>query len=270
VGRTRQRGRGLWQASVVATEEHTFLFADLAGFTALTEAHGDEFAADAVADFFAGVRRLLSDYDAEEVKTIGDAVMVRVLEAASGVSLAVEIIDTVGRRYGALGVRVGVHTGTAVRRDGDWFGAGVNLSARVAGTAQPGEVLMTAATKAAAGQDLDRFELQYRGSRRFKNVSETVELYALTLSAQAAAIGLPVDPICRTAVDPQSSAERRTHGGTEYYFCSAECAKVFDQHPARYTGRHSAGLDLRVSDEAESGTRRGRPGGYSSRSVPTY
>src|SRR5438876_605000 len=127
--------------------QHTFLFADLAGFTALTEVHGDEFAADAAAEFRSGVRRLLTEYGAEEVKAIGDAVMVHVPDPADAVRLGVRIIDEVGREHGALAVRVGVHTGTAVRRDGDWFGAGVNLSARVASSAAPGEVLMTAATK---------------------------------------------------------------------------------------------------------------------------
>ncbi len=58
-------------------QAHTFLFADLAGFTALTEAHGDEEAADLAAEFFDCVRDLLPDYGGEEVKTIGDAVMVR-------------------------------------------------------------------------------------------------------------------------------------------------------------------------------------------------
>ena len=231
-------------------DQHTFLFADLAGFTALTEAHGDRFAADAVADFCAGVRRLLGDYDAEEVKAIGDAVMVRAPTAASGVKLAVKIIDRVGRRHGALGIRVGVHTGTAVERDGDWFGAGVNLSSRVAGAAQSGEVLMTAATKEAAGHELDGFDIRYRGSQRFKNVSQPIELYALTLSAQAGAAGWPVDPVCRMAIDPRRSNERRSYGGVEYTFCSAECATVFDQHPQRYTDRRNASLQLRVSDEA--------------------
>ena len=55
--------------------EHTFLFADLAGFSALTEAHGDEDAADLVADFCDCVRDLLGEYDANEIKTIGDEVL---------------------------------------------------------------------------------------------------------------------------------------------------------------------------------------------------
>ena len=49
----------------------TFLFADLSGFTALTEAHGDEQAADLVGGFCVAVRQLLDAHQAQEVKTIG-------------------------------------------------------------------------------------------------------------------------------------------------------------------------------------------------------
>jgi YHS domain-containing protein len=52
------------------------------------------------------------------------------------------------------------------------------------------------------------------------------------------------------AVDPDRTRERRSYGGDEYVFCSTECALIFDRHPARYTGRHSASLELRVSSEA--------------------
>ena len=228
----------------------TFVYADLAGFTAFTEAHGDRLAADSAADFWSGVRGLLDARDAEEVKTIGDAVIIRAPDAATGIGLGVEIIDQIGRRHGALGVRVGVHTGTAVERDGEWFGAAVNLCSRIAGAAKPGEVLLSASTKHAGDPALDRFAVQYRGRQRFKNVSEPVELYALALAAQAAAAGLPVDPVCRLAVDPKQSLERRRYRGAEYVFCSEECAKVFDQHPARYGGRSGASLELRVSDQA--------------------
>jgi adenylate cyclase len=49
----------------------TFVFADLSGFTALTEAHGDEQAADLVGGFCAAVRRLLAAHQAQEVRASG-------------------------------------------------------------------------------------------------------------------------------------------------------------------------------------------------------
>jgi adenylate cyclase len=77
---------------------HTFVFADLAGFTALTEAHGDEQAAELAADFCDTVRELLPEYGAEEVKTIGDAVMLRCDEPGAAVELGLRLVDEVGAR----------------------------------------------------------------------------------------------------------------------------------------------------------------------------
>jgi class 3 adenylate cyclase/YHS domain-containing protein len=221
-------------SGAVAEEQQTFLFADLAGFVALTEAHGDEVAADAASDFSAGVRQLLPEYSAEEVKTIGDSVMVRVPDADDAIRLAVRIIGEVGRRHGALAARVGVHTGVAVRRDGDWFGATVNLSSRVADAAEPGEVLMTATTRESALAALDAFEIEPRGHHSFRNVTTPTELFALTLADQGDDARLPVDPVCRMAVDPAQSSERRSYSGVAYHFCSSECAEVFDVDPDRY------------------------------------
>ena len=214
--------------------QHTFLFADLAGFTAMTEAHGDEVAADAVSDFCRGVRELLPEFEAEQIKSIGDAVMVRVPEASAAIELAVRLIGEVGTRHGSLAVRVGAHTGSAVQRDGDWFGATVNLAARVAAAAERGEVLMTEVTRSAAAGALSEYEIETRPSQTFKNVREQVTVYALTLASQPDVADLPTDPVCRMAVDPNESHERRHQDGVDIHFCSAECAAVFARHPERY------------------------------------
>lgn len=219
---------------MTASEQHTFLFADLAGFTAMTEAHGDEMAADAVSDFCRDVRELLPEFEAEQIKSIGDAVMVRVPDASAAIRLAVRLIGEVGTRHGSLAVRVGAHTGPAVHRDGDWFGAAVNLAARVAGVAQRGEVLMTEVTHSAAGGALAEYDIEARPGQTFKNVAEPITVYALTLASQPNVANLPIDPVCRMAVDPNESPERRTRDGVEIWFCSPECAVVFDRHPDRY------------------------------------
>jgi class 3 adenylate cyclase len=86
------------------------------GFTALTEAHGDEQAADLVGGFCGAVRRLLADHQAQEVKTIGDAVMLRSADAAAAIRLGLCIVHDVGAQHGFPLVRVGMHTGPAVER----------------------------------------------------------------------------------------------------------------------------------------------------------
>lgn len=218
-----------------AEGRYAFLFADLAGYTALTESHGDAFAADAAADFYERVRRLLTRYGAEEVKCIGDSVRIRVDDAAAAVKLGAEIIEDSGHRHGALAVRVGAHTGPAVERDGDWFGAVVNLAARVAVVAEPGEVLMTDDTLLDTGNEALGLAVQPRGRRRFKNVVEPVAVHALVLSARPGSEQLPVDPVCQMAVDPDQAEGPRNYHGVEYHFCSTECAQVFDRSPDSYT-----------------------------------
>lgn len=211
----------------------TFLFADLSGFTALTEAMGDEPAADIVAQFCEAVRELLPGHDAEEIKSIGDAIMIRATEPAKAVALGLELVNTVGGQHGFPVIRVGMHTGPAVEREGDWFGAAVNLAARVSGAASGGEVLLTAETREAAGE-IRGVELREHGRQSLRNVAEPVHLFAAVQQGAETSEGLPIDPVCRMAIDPQHSAGRLVHEGVEHHFCSLKCAALFATAPERY------------------------------------
>lgn len=227
----------------------TFIFADLAGYTALTEAHGDESAADVAAQFCEDVRSLLNEYSAEEIKTIGDALLLRVPKAGPAVHLAARLASELGVGHRSLGVRVGMHTGTAVRRGEDWFGGAVNLASRVADVARAGEVLLTESTEQAARGSVDPSQVHPRGPRRFKNVGEPVEVFALVLDG-GSTDRLPIDPVCRMAIDPEQAQERSVYGGVEYHFCSAACAHAFSSDPRRYIRRRSSREVIRVSDQA--------------------
>lgn len=215
--------------------QHTFVFADLAGYTALTEAHGDERAADVAASFCGEVRSLLGEYGAQEVKTIGDALMLRCDDARDALHLAARIAGEFSSRHDSLGVRIGVNTGSAVERDGDWFGAGVNLAARVAAAAARGEVLLTRATAEAAHAVGGELELSPRGAQHFRNVAEPVEVFALAPHPHGGGTTLPIDPVCRMAVDPQRAAYHANHRGAEHHFCSRQCRDAFLADPGRYT-----------------------------------
>jgi adenylate cyclase len=217
----------------------TFLFADLSGFTALTEAHGDEQAADLVGGFCVAVRRLLAEHQAEEVKAIGDALMLRAGDAEAAIRLGLCIVHDVGAQHGFPLVRVGMHTGPAVEREGDWFGATVNLAARLSAAASGGETLLTATTKAAAGQVVG-VTLRERGRWALRNVSAPVPVYAAVREGARSSSGLPIDPVCRMAVDPWHSAGRLSYQGVEYCFCSLGCAGAFAQHPSSYTATESS------------------------------
>jgi class 3 adenylate cyclase len=191
-----------------------------------------EHAADEAAEFCEAVRRLLPEHEAEEVKAIGDAVLVRAGDAARAAGLAERIVCGFGSRHRGLGIRVGMHTGTAVRRGDDWFGSAVNVASRVADVAGAGEVLCTEATREAIGPAAP---VRERGRRTFKNLRAPVTLYELVLTRDAQP-GLPIDPVCRMAIDPARAAERRRLDGVEYLFCSPPCALAFDEDPAAYAG----------------------------------
>lgn len=217
---------------------HTFLFADLAGFTALTEVHGDEDAADLAEEFFRAVRALLPEHGAEEVKSIGDALMVRVDDPERAVRLGLRIVNDVGRSHGFPTIRVGMHTGPAVERNGDWFGAAVNLAARVSAAAGGGEVLLTAATAERIPEQVGSRDLilHPRGRRELRNIPEPVELFEASCETSRSTEGLPIDPVCRMAVDPEHCAGELEHEGRVFHFCSLECAGKFAAAPDRYGG----------------------------------
>jgi len=214
--------------------DHTFLFADLAGFTALTEVHGDEQAADLAGEFCATVRGLLEPREGEEIKAIGDALMLRLRRPEHAVLLGLAVVHEVGAQHRFPSIRVGMHTGTAVERNGDWFGATVNLAARVSAAAGGGEVLLTEATKRAAG-DVRGVELRESGRRELRNVAAPVLLFSAVPLGSMSPRGLPIDPVCRMAVDPSHGAGMLRHDGAELYFCSLSCARMFAAAPERYT-----------------------------------
>ena len=109
-----------------------------------------ERAADVAGQFCADAHGIVSDRGAV-LKTIGDAVMVRFPIAADAIAGGLRIASELGGEHSAPIIRVGMHHGTAVEHDGDWFGLAVNVAARVAALAAGGEVLLTDATRRAAG-----------------------------------------------------------------------------------------------------------------------
>jgi adenylate cyclase len=132
-------------------DTHTFLFMDLVGFTALTAERGDDDAAEVALRLFAHVRPLLPEHHGEEIKTIGDAMMVRCEDPRQGLELGLRISEQVDGEPHLPPLRIGVHTGSAVCRDGDWYGSAVNVAARLCSAAGGGELLVSDATREAAG-----------------------------------------------------------------------------------------------------------------------
>ena len=212
--------------------EATFLFADIAGFTALTEAHGDEQALQLVEEFASAVQVELPGVGGEHIKTIGDALMLRVPDPGDAVRLGLWITRNAMSGHEAPSVRVGGNHGSAVERNGDYFGSTINVAARVSALAAGGELLVTGQT-AALAPDLEGVLYESRGRQVLRNVAEPVEIFAV-VRLDETADHLAIDPVCQMAVDPELAVGRLRVDDKAHYFCSLTCAAAFAQHPERY------------------------------------
>ncbi len=148
-------------------------FADLAGYTKLTEERGDEEAVGVVERFVEAVQHSLP-IDARVIKTLGDEVMVVGADVVALTQWAVDFQHEVEAE--APAPRIGIHWGDALYRDGDYYGRDVNQAARVVARAAGGEVLVTrAVVDSAAGAGGLSFELI--GEIGLKGFSEPIELF---------------------------------------------------------------------------------------------
>jgi adenylate cyclase len=145
-------------------------FADLAGYTRLTEELGEEEALEVVERFVAAVEDSLPD-DARVIKTIGDEVMVVGTDASALVDWAVGFQELATERPLP---RIGLHVGLTLYRDGDYYGRAVNLASRVGARAAGGEVLVTREVVDAAGRHL---AFQHIGEVKLKGFDEATELF---------------------------------------------------------------------------------------------
>lgn len=210
--------------------EATFGFVDLAGFTALTEAHGDNEAVALLDRFEAITSGALGPTD-RLVKTIGDAVMVVFADPDTAVTAVTRLFRAALAEARMPIPRAGLHQGRAIERSGDYFGASVNLAARVAGQAHGGQVLATDVVAAAArGHGVNVVDL---GAFELRNISQPVVLFELELCPAAA--GNAVDPVCRMQVGRAEAAGRLRQHDRDYWFCSLGCAAAFANDPERYT-----------------------------------
>jgi adenylate cyclase len=145
-------------------------FADLAGYTRLTEEEGELEAVDAVERFIEAVEATLPD-DARVIKTIGDGVMIVGSDPGGLTDWAVGFQQL---QSGRTLPRIGIHCGDALYRDGDYYGRDVNIASRVAARSAGGEVLVTRPVVDQAGPHL---EFERIAEVRLKGFTDSTEIF---------------------------------------------------------------------------------------------
>jgi class 3 adenylate cyclase len=150
----------------------TMFFSDIEGSTEINERLGDHAWLKALSGHDRVVRRRVDANDGHIIKSQGDGFMIAFAEPVRAVRAAVAIQrDLAGdRKLRAvpIRVRIGIHAGVAVHRDGDLFGRNVALTARVASAADGGEILVTDEVSEAVADEpgidlLDAREVDLKG-----------------------------------------------------------------------------------------------------------
>jgi adenylate cyclase len=143
----------------------TIFFSDIEGSTALNHDLGDKAWVRVLASHEALIRAFVEQQHGHIVKSQGDGFMIVFREAGQAVrsGLSIQHALATGRnrrlRRTSVRVRIGIHTGTVITRDGDYFGSAVAMAARVGALADGGEILVSAAVREALGDDR-RFALE--------------------------------------------------------------------------------------------------------------
>src|SRR5262245_23371454 len=162
----------------------TFLFTDLEGSTRLWSEY-PEAMRHALARHDEILRDVIAAHAGYYVKTTGDGAHAvfptasAAIDAAIGAQLAFRSEDWPLPE--PLRVRMGIHSGPAEMRDGDYFGTSVNRAARLMSVAHAGQIVVSLATEELARDDLDdRVGLIDLGEHRLRDLAEPVRVFQVT------------------------------------------------------------------------------------------
>jgi len=152
-------------------------FADLVGFTAKTQELPDHQLAEVVGRFETVAYDLVAAHSGRVVKTIGDEVLFMSDNVRSGAELALAMAAAYRRDAQLADVRVAIASGRVLERDGDVFGAVVNLASRIVHVAFPGTVVVSQDVHDALEDD-PRFALRSLRHHYLKDIGR-VPLWSL-------------------------------------------------------------------------------------------
>jgi adenylate cyclase len=207
----------------------TVAFVDLAGFSAITDVYGDAAAIAILGHFEELVRQALGGFG-PPIKWMGDEAMLGFPDPAAALQVLGHLLPACRSEPRIPLTRTGLNHGPVLRRANDLFGSTVNIAARIAALASPGQMLATqavAGVAAASGIVVKDF-----GKVALRSIAGHVPLYSIELAA--ASDPAWIDPVCK--MHAPYSAYRRTTP-TEPWFCSERCAEAYRRSPEVYGGQ---------------------------------
>ncbi len=213
----------------------SFAFVDLSGFTALTEAAGDEEAVAVLAAFRAMVREVCSRRGVRIAKWLGDGAMLVGVDTSPLLAATVEIQASAGTDTLPLAVRCGVTEGRVILLEGDdYVGHAVNVAARLCDVADGQEILALASLVGA----LPPWVAVVSGEQPVAIRGLERPLPVVRLGLRSAGEEAVADPVCGLLLTPATAVHTSTDDGAVRLFCSDSCLETW-QGRAGHRGDHA-------------------------------
>jgi class 3 adenylate cyclase/YHS domain-containing protein len=210
------------------------MFVDLASFTPLAEAMGDVRALAILDRFRAITNKAVQRCHGRIVKQIGDAFMIVFSECYSAVSCGLELEEESCKEPSFPAIRIGMHWGPLLYREGDYIGSNVNIASRLAEEAHRHQFLVTDEVRRRA-KTYEGAEFVRLGRRRLKGLTTEIDVFEVR-PVEAPQSDRVVDPVCGMELGPHEVAARLDWEGHEHSFCSDDCLRRFVRTPELYTG----------------------------------
>ena len=212
----------------------TVAFVDLAGFSAITDVYGDASAIAVLRRFEELVSRALGGLG-PPIKWIGDEAMFGFSDPATAHQLLGRLLPACRSEPSIPLTRTALNHGPVLRRAHDLFGSTVNIAARIATLASPGELLATQRVAGVAtASGIAAHEI---GAVTLRSIADLVVLYSIELAP--ALDPAWIDPVCKMHA-PYAAYRRAAPTGP--WFCSERCADAYRRSPEAYhTGSKGLG-----------------------------
>jgi TolB-like protein/class 3 adenylate cyclase/Flp pilus assembly protein TadD len=176
------------------------MFTDMVGYSALAQ-RDDELALELLEEHRRLLREIFPRFCGSEIKTIGDGFLVEFQSALDAAQCAIEIQRALSRRNAAvpaerrIEIKIGIHIGDVVHRNGDVYGDGVNIASRIEPLAGPGGICVSMDVERQIRNTLEaRFEKL--APTELKNISIPMDLFRIVPAGEK-----------QTSVEAQSETE---------------------------------------------------------------